>query len=83
MKTPPNGFTLGSVAFWVTSPTTLLVLFFIFFHHQALYFVVGFPYCLLLVLLIRGVTLPGAVDGIVHYLKPDLSKLGEPEVSDK
>ncbi|XP_046543628.1 sodium- and chloride-dependent glycine transporter 2-like [Haliotis rubra] len=33
------------------------------------------PYLLLVVLLIRTLLLPGAVDGIVFYLKPDLTRL--------
>jgi len=39
-----------------------------------------YPYCILTALLIRAVTLPGAVNGIVFYLKPDFSKLLETEV---
>lgn len=35
---------------------------------------------MLLVLLVRGVTLPGAVDGIIYYLYPDLSRLTDPQV---
>ncbi|KAM4742773.1 solute carrier family 6 member 4a isoform 1-T2 [Anableps anableps] len=34
-----------------------------------------FPYLVLLVLLIRGATLPGAWRGVVFYLKPDWDKL--------
>uniref|UniRef100_A0A667YW51 Transporter n=1 Tax=Myripristis murdjan TaxID=586833 RepID=A0A667YW51_9TELE len=34
-----------------------------------------FPYLVLLVLLIRGATLPGAWRGVVFYLKPDWEKL--------
>ncbi|KAK1157516.1 sodium-dependent serotonin transporter-like isoform X2 [Acipenser oxyrinchus oxyrinchus] len=34
-----------------------------------------FPYVVLLVLLVRGATLPGAWRGVVFYLKPDWSKL--------
>lgn len=34
-----------------------------------------FPYLVLLVLLIRGATLPGAWRGVVFYLKPDWQKL--------
>jgi solute carrier family 6 GABA transporter-like protein 1 len=34
-----------------------------------------FPYVLLFVLLIRGLTLPGSLDGIIYYLYPDFSKL--------
>lgn len=35
---------------------------------------------MLLVLLIRGLTLPGAVDGIIYYLYPDISRLSDPQV---
>ena len=34
-----------------------------------------FPYILMTILLIRGVTLPGALDGITFYLRPDLEKI--------
>lgn len=44
------------------------------------YFTALFPYVILVVLLAHGVTLPGAMDGIVYYLKPDWSKLGEAQV---
>ena len=38
------------------------------------------PYALLLILLIRGCTLPGAMDGIVYYLNPQWEKLLDMEV---
>jgi solute carrier family 6 GABA transporter-like protein 6/8/11/12/13 len=44
------------------------------------YFTATFPYVVLVVLLVRGVLLPGALDGIIYYLKPDWSKLGSPQV---
>ncbi|XP_028680227.1 sodium- and chloride-dependent creatine transporter 1 [Erpetoichthys calabaricus] len=47
---------------------------------KVVYFTALFPYVVLVVLLGHGVTLPGALDGIVYYLKPDWSKLGEAQV---
>ncbi|XP_075875878.1 sodium- and chloride-dependent betaine transporter-like [Nelusetta ayraudi] len=44
------------------------------------YFTATFPYVMLLILLIRGATLPGAVEGIYYYLHPDLNQLANLEV---
>lgn len=47
---------------------------------KAAFVTATFPYVMLLVLLVRGVTLPGAMDGIIYYLYPDLSRLTDPQV---
>ncbi|KAK3083343.1 hypothetical protein FSP39_020166 [Pinctada imbricata] len=47
---------------------------------KVVYFTATFPYLVLLALLIRGLTLDGAVNGIVYYLKPDLTRLMDPQV---
>ncbi|XP_056252458.1 sodium- and chloride-dependent GABA transporter 2-like [Seriola aureovittata] len=47
---------------------------------KAAFFTATFPFIMLLVLLIRGVTLPGAIDGIIYYLYPDISRLSDPQV---
>ncbi|TNN84373.1 Sodium- and chloride-dependent GABA transporter 2 [Liparis tanakae] len=44
------------------------------------YVTATFPYLMLMVLLVRGVTLPGALDGIKFYLYPDPSRLSDPQV---
>ena len=39
-----------------------------------------FPYIVLLILLIRGATLPGSLKGVTYFLNPDFNKLGDPAV---
>lgn len=44
------------------------------------YFLAIFPYVILITLLIRAVTLEGAVDGIIFFLKPEWNKLLDTKV---
>lgn len=48
---------------------------------KAAYFLALFPYVTLVMLLIRGVTLPGALDGIIFFVRPDFGRLLDPTVS--
>lgn len=48
---------------------------------QVVWVTATFPYLVLLILLIRGATLPGAWRGVVFYLKPDWEKLLSTTVS--
>ncbi|XP_047225139.1 sodium- and chloride-dependent betaine transporter-like [Girardinichthys multiradiatus] len=44
------------------------------------YFTATFPYVMLFILLIRGLTLPGAWEGVYYYLYPDINRLANLEV---
>jgi len=47
---------------------------------KMVYFTAICPYVILLILVIRGCTLPGAANGIAFYIKPNIAKLLETEV---
>ncbi|KAG7326292.1 hypothetical protein KOW79_009693 [Hemibagrus wyckioides] len=47
---------------------------------KVVYFTATFPYLMLMVLLVRGLTLPGAISGITFYLYPDPTRLTDPQV---
>ncbi|XP_064625703.1 sodium- and chloride-dependent glycine transporter 1-like [Lineus longissimus] len=44
---------------------------------KVVYVTATVPYIFLTILLIRGCMMPGAIDGIIYYLKPDFGKLLE------
>src|SRR4029434_9480708 len=48
---------------------------------QGVYLTAPFPYVRLFILLVRGVTLPGASTGIIYYLKPNSTRLSDPQVA--
>lgn len=48
---------------------------------KASYFLAIFPYVILIILLVRAVTLPGAVDGILYFITPQFDKLLSPKVN--
>lgn len=47
---------------------------------KVVYFTATFPYVVLFILMIRGATLDGSLDGVIFYLKPDIAKLKDPRV---
>ncbi|XP_078038820.1 sodium-dependent dopamine transporter [Augochlora pura] len=47
---------------------------------KVVWFTALFPYAVLLILLIRGVTLPGSSEGIRYYLNPNFSAITKAEV---
>ncbi|XP_008552116.1 sodium-dependent nutrient amino acid transporter 1 [Microplitis demolitor] len=47
---------------------------------KASYFLAIFPYIMMLALFGRSVTLEGAIDGIIYFLRPDWNKMTDPQV---
>ena len=56
---------------------------FYFHKFQVVYFTATFPFIVLFILFIRGVTLEGAGKRVLFYLKPDFSRLADPQVTNK
>lgn len=47
---------------------------------QVVYFTAIFPYLMLTLLLINGLRLEGATDGILYYIRPNFTMLYSPKV---
>lgn len=47
---------------------------------KVVWFTALFPYVVLFILFIRGITLPGSAEGIAYYLSPNFDKIYEPSV---
>ena len=70
---------------WLFLSSLLIFLFFNLFLflssiEQVVWFTALFPYVVLFILLIRGITLPGSAEGITYYLKPDWNRLHDAAV---
>lgn len=52
----------------------------LFEYFQVVYVTAPLPYILLTLILVRAVTLPGALQGIIYYVKPDFSRLADFQV---
>eukprot|EP00093_Oithona_nana_P000477 00477.XXX_2105_195_1 [CDS] Oithona nana genome sequencing. len=47
---------------------------------KVVYFTALFPYVMIFCLVIRGLTLPGAIDGLIYYVTPDFNRLFSSQV---
>lgn len=67
---------LKTKACWTFNETRLISVWKI----QVVWFTAIFPYVVLAILFVRGITLPGAEKGIDYYLRPNITMLSQPSV---
>jgi solute carrier family 6 amino acid transporter-like protein 5/7/9/14 len=75
---PDWRLTIGLFVFWVT--IFLVVIRGVRSSGKASYFLALFPYVVMIALLIRGATLPGAEEGIRFFFEPKWEELLNPMV---
>ena len=75
---PDWRLTIGLIVFWIT--IFLVVIRGVRSSGKASYFLALFPYVVMIALLIRGATLPGAGEGIRYFFEPQWEELQNPMV---
>ena len=69
---------------WMSGPSWVCVYFCVWkgvkSSGKVVYFTALFPYVMIFALVIRGITLPGALNGLLFYVKPDFYKLADSEI---
>lgn len=75
---PDWRLTVGSLFSWIS--IFIMIVRGIKSSGKASYFLALFPYVILIALFIRGVTLPGAGQGILYFITPQWGQLLNPDV---
>jgi solute carrier family 6 amino acid transporter-like protein 5/7/9/14 len=70
---PDWRLTIALFVFWVT--IFLVIIRGVQSSGKASYFLALFPYVVMIALLVRGATLPGAGEGLVYFFQPQWEKL--------
>lgn len=77
--TPSLSLAMGLLFAWLV--IVLVLIKGIHSSGKASYFLALFPYVIMGILLIRAVTLPGSMNGILYFIRPQWDKILEPKVS--
>lgn len=80
-----ESFELGAMRWNIVGPLVLawLAMYFCIFKgvklvDKIVWFTVPLPWLMLFILAVRGLTLPGSMEGLVYYLEPNWQQLAEP-----